>query len=114
MTAAELEIGKAMIEIILVEPDDTGVAATVIAVTGFTILLRRVGMSAVETAVVNHVAGDLLVAVEAQLFLCRIAHAHMAARTLCLEFFMARNHFSRHQEFLDIEGDSILVKRGGQ
>lgn len=114
MTAAEFEIGKAMIEIILVEPDDTGVAATVIAVTGFTILVRRVAMFAVEATVVSDVGGDRFVTVEAQLFLRRIAQAHVAARTLRLELGMARNHFSRHQEFFDFEGACLVATREGQ
>ncbi len=66
-------IGEAMIEIIPVQQNYPGIASTMIAVAGFTVLAGCVAVLAVESPFFCHVVRDQVMTVEAQFFLTGIA-----------------------------------------
>ena len=102
--AFEPEIGIAMIELVLVQPDDAGIATLVVGVAGLAFELARVFIPAVKAALPADVGIDQLVAFPAQGGLRGVAHAHMATGAFGFVLLVPGNQFSRHEHFLDFEG----------
>lgn len=66
MRAIELEIGQDVIEGLAIEPDDVGRAAFVVGMTVLAIALQSILVAAMEAALPLAIAGDILMALEAE------------------------------------------------
>jgi hypothetical protein len=63
--------------------------------------------AAVMTGVLRDVARDVLVAIKAQLGLCRFPEAHMAVLAIGLEIDMASDDLAGHDRRLDVIGEGV-------
>jgi hypothetical protein len=104
--AAQRIVGVLVIELLVTQLDDVGCAAEMLGVARAALRDVDAGEAAVEMAVLVHVAGDLLVAVETQLCLTAAVAAVVAQRALLLVFHVSRRQLARHEKSLRIHGFS--------
>ncbi|MCB1613685.1 MAG: hypothetical protein KDI60_18320 [Xanthomonadales bacterium] len=95
--AGERKIGECMVEVALIKPDDACAHAQMFAMAVDAALTR---LAPVQTALHLELAGDFLVAVQAQLRLLFLVEGRVTAFALRLVGLMALDHLAGHQRAL--------------
>ena len=101
MRASEGKISAFMIEGGRIQAHDIGFAAQMFGVTARTFADAGIGHAAVEALVIVHVAGDFLMAIEAQRALPGAISTIMAAAAGVFDLDVRLGHFPGHEQALD-------------
>ena len=96
------EVGHAVIERVLVETNDVGVAAEMVGVTSFALCSAGVRVPAVESGAARHVVRHDVVAVQAQTALRLLVEGLVTARARGFDIGVSCDDIAGHQQALDV------------
>ena len=102
MLADEREVGKFMIEVVLIEPDNIGIAALMICMAIGAGRATRMSILAMEPLAAIDIAGNFLVTVKAQITLPGTFEFQVAIAAVLFELGMRFHEFAGHDERLDL------------
>jgi len=107
MRSLQRVVGLVVIELLAAELDDVGVAPEVLGVAGPAFRGVDTRQSAVEAAVLPHIARDILVTVEAQAGLTTAVGAIVALRAVLFVLGVRGRQFAGHEQGLRVHGFSF-------
>ena len=103
--AEQLEVGKAVVESVLIQQHDDRISTFMFGVAGRTLISLNFGTLAVKPGFCANVHCDIFVAVEAKRFLSLLVEHLVAGGAFAFQFGMGRRDFARHDQRLNILSD---------
>ena len=112
MLIEQFEIAKVVIKGLFVQANDARITPGVLGMTGGTICAARLRVQTMKTCCTGLVGTDLLVTIDTQAILTVARKGNMTGGTLRLEFGVAVDHLTRHDQGLDIQSYGAMHAQG--